>query len=283
MSEKQKLALVIGSGSIKSVAALGLLKVFQEEGIDIDMVVGCSGGSLMGALVSMGLDAATAMDMVLGIWTKDIMTKVSLRSVLQLLFPRRLGFNADFALMDDTPVMRDLRRAYGPVTFEEMKIPLFLVATDVTNGKRVVLSEGDVVTAIRASMGIPLIFGPVQHNDMWLGDGGASDPLPIGVAIKEGADIIVAMGFESPYHSETTSLMNVITQSSSIAINNLTKSTFSFYSVAHHAEIVPIMMRFDQHIDLFDTHLFPYIMEEGEKEARKQLDYIHKLLEHSDG
>jgi NTE family protein len=110
-------------------------------------------------------------------------------------------------------------------------------------------------------------------------DGYQSDPLPIGVAIKEGADVIIALGFESPYQEQITSLMRYNFQISSVTSNNLLKTNFSFHNLAHHSEIIPILPEFKHRIKLFDTNKLPYVIEEGGRAAEDQLPYIKELLD----
>jgi NTE family protein len=101
--------------------------------------------------------------------------------------------------------------------------------------------------------------------------------LPIGVAIKEGADIIIAMGFESPYQERITSLMRYNFQVSSVTSNNLLKTNYAFHNLAHHSEIIPILPEFQQRVKLFDTEKLPYVIEEGERAAAGQLQHIKSV------
>ena len=98
------------------------------------------------------------------------------------------------------------------------------------------------------------------------------------VAIREGADTILAMGFENPYGSRINSLATLVGQTSGLIVNNLLKSRFSFYNLAHHAEIIPILPEFDRPIQLTSTHLIPYLIEQGEKAAEAQMPYLLRLL-----
>jgi NTE family protein len=175
--------------------------------------------------------------------------------------------------------MERLRTAFGDERIERMQIPLHLAATDFANGNQVVFSNGSVVDAIRASMALPFMFSPWRIGDGLYIDGYMSDPLPVGVAMKEGADIIVAMGFESPYQERINSPGRFAFQVSSILSNNLLKSQFSFHGLAHHAEVIPILPEFRQRIRLFDTDKIPAIIEDGERAAEEQLPYLLRLLE----
>lgn len=109
-------------------------------------------------------------------------------------------------------------------------------------------------------------------------DGFLSDPLPVGVAIREGADVIIAMGFESPAQTHINSIGRFAFQYSAIMNNNLLKSRFAFHNLAHHSEIIPMIPEFRERIRLFDTGKIPYIIEEGERAAEAQLPYLRELL-----
>jgi NTE family protein len=273
-----RVALVIGSGGIKCAAALGVLNVLEREGIELDMVVGCSGGSIYAIPIAMGYDSQTVAEMSYKLWTSEITGRRKLSSWLKILMPGIFGFNEEFGLVDDKLVMERLQAGFGDRTFADTKIPLYVVATDFLNGDQVVMTEGRLVDAARASIAIPYIFAPHRVGDHVLVDGYLSDPLPVGVAMREGADIIVAVGFDSPYQYRINSLMRYSFQVSTIMANNLLKSNYAFHNLAHHTEVIPIMPQFKERIKLFDTSKTPYIIEEGEKAAEEQLPYLRRLL-----
>jgi NTE family protein len=279
LNNKPRVALVIGSGSVKCAAALGLMKVFERENIAVDMVVGCSGGAIYAALIALGWPVQKATETTLRMWTREVTGKRNIRAIFQLIFPRLFKFDETFGLIDDRLLTRRLHAGFDGATFAQTRIPLFITATDLYTGEQVVMSDGSVAEAIRASISIPYIFPPYKVNGRFLIDGYQSDPLPIGVAIKEGADIIIALGFESPYQEHVTSLMRYNFQISSVTSNNLLKANFAFHNLAHHSEIIPILPEFKYHIKLFDTDKLPYVIEEGERAAEQELPYIRKLLE----
>lgn len=281
MTEKRetpRVALVIGSGSVKCAAALGLMRVFDREQITVDMVIGCSGGSIYASLIALGWSVDRATEATLRMWTREVTGKRSMRAILQIVAPKLFHFDETFGLIDDRLINRRLREGYQNATFADAQIPLYVTATDFYNGEQVIISDGAIAEAVRASIAIPYIFPPYKLNGRFLIDGYQSDPLPIGVAIKEGADIIIAMGFESPYQEQVTSLMRYNFQISSMTSNNLLKTNYSFHNLAHHSEIVPILPEFKHRVKLFDTDKLPYVIEEGERAAEKELSYIKKLL-----
>jgi NTE family protein len=248
----KRVAVVIGSGSVKCAAALGLQNVLRREGIDIEM------------------SKKT--------WTREITAKRDTKALWRALFPKLMKFDESFGMRDDRPVLEALKRGFGDLSFETMKIPLHIAATDFKTGEQVVLSSGSLVDAIRASIAIPFVFKPWKVGDRMLMDGFLSDPLPVGVAIKEGADVIIAMGFESPYQTRIDSPARFAFQLSSVMTNNLLKSNFAFHSMAHHSEVIPIVPVFSQRIRLFDTDKIPAIVADGERAAEAQIPYLRRLL-----
>lgn len=278
-SPRRGVAVVIGSGSVKCAAALGLVNALNRAGISIDMLVGCSAGCLYATLIASGRSTAEAAEMTKHLWTSEITDRHDRLALLRAIFPRLFGFTARFGLRDDRLIMARLREAFGDARIENMKIPLHLTATDFATGAQAVFSSGPAIDAIRASIAVPFLFSPWPIDGKLYLDGYMSDPLPVGVAIREGAGVIVAMGFESPYQERVTSAGRFAFQVSSILSNNLLKSQFSFHGLAHYAEIIPIIPEFTQRIRLFDTEKIPYIIEEGERAAAAQIPYLAKLLE----
>jgi NTE family protein len=274
----RRVALVIGSGSVKCAAAIGLQKALRQEGIELDMVVGCSGGSMYAAMMALGYDANAVQETTKRLWTRDVTERSNRSSLWRILLPKLFGFDEQFGLKDDSLVMQRLRDAYGERTFADTQIPLYITATDFHNGEQVVLSNGRLVDAIRASIAIPFTFKPWPVDGRLLIDGFMSDPLPVGVAIREGAAAIIALGFDSPYQTQIDSAARFALQMSSIMTNNLLKAQFAFHSMVHHSEVIAIIPEFKQRIKLFDTDKIPYIIEEGERAMNEQMPYLRAFL-----
>jgi NTE family protein len=272
-------AVVIGSGSVKCAAALGLVNALHRAGIAIDMLVGCSASCLYATMLAAGRSTAEAAQMTRELWTSSITDRHDRRAWLKAVFPRIFRFDARFGLRDDTLIMERLTAAFGDARIEAMPTPLHLAATDFATGNQVVFSSGRAIDAIRASIAVPFLFSPWPIDGRLYIDGYMSDPLPVGVAIREGANVIVAMGFDSPYQERISTAGRFAFQVSAILSNNLLKSQFSFHGLAHHAEIIPIIPQFNQRIRLFDTEKIPYIIEEGERAAEEQLPYLSRLLD----
>jgi NTE family protein len=103
--------------------------------------------------------------------------------------------------------------------------------------------------------------------------------MPVDVAIKEGADVILAVGFENPFPKEIKSVTRFAFHIDTIMTNNLLRANFAFQNLAHHAEIVSIFPEFDRPINLFSTDQIPYVIEQGERSMEDRLPYLLQILE----
>jgi NTE family protein len=234
---------------------------------------------MFAALMALGCDPQTMSKLAQQLWTRDVTSRHSSRDFLSILFPGLLKFSENFGLVDDRKVMERLRIAFADKTFADVGTPLYIAATDFLNGEQVVMTRGTLVEAIRGSIAMPYIFKPFRVDGRLLVDGYLSDPLPVGIAIKEGADIILAMGFDAPYQTHINSLARFSFQLSSIMSNNLFQANYAFHNLAHYGEVIPIIPEFRQHVGLFDTEKIPYVVEEGERATEEQLPYLKRLLE----
>ena len=278
MSGGKRIALVIGAGSVKCAAAIGLAKVLARERIALDLLVGCSAGSIFAALMALGKPSDEVAAMAARLWTRELTEGRDSRAMLSLALPRLLGFSERFGMRSDRRVMHALTQAFGETRIEDLKVPLLVTATDFRTGEQVVLDRGRVVDAIRASIALPFIFKPWEVDGRLCLDGFLADPLPVGPAVREGADVIIAMGFESNYQERIDSASRFALQLSSIMTNNLLRSRFAFHNVATHGEVIPIVPEFRERIHLFDTQKISYIIEEGERATEAILPHLLRVL-----
>lgn len=276
-SKKKGITLVIGSGAIKCAASIGLWQVLIEENIPIDMVVGCSGGSIYGAGIALGMTIEEVKQASENTWTTELMQDYTTN--LKASKDGTLKFNERSGMVNDSVLNERLKNIFQDRTFNDLEKPLLVVATDMMNGEKVIISEGNLFDAIRASIALPMIFPPWEINGQLLVDGAASDPLPIDIAIQNGAGIIIAMGFTIDYRKKFRSLTAVQEQMTSIYMNNILKSTFAFNNLAHHSEIFPVIPEFEEPLSMFDVLKIPYIVEKGAEAARENIPHIKRLLD----
>ncbi len=177
----KKIALVLSSGGPRGAAYIGVLKVLEEHKIPISLVVGSSIGAMIGGAFAAGVSAAQLERE----WLKIDLWRIA-RS-LQPTLPIH-GWSSGSA------VERILREILGgDRRIEELPIPFVAVATDLDTGERVLLKEGSLIEAIRASFSIPGLFVPVERDGRYLADGGLVSPLPVDVARQLGAEAVIAV------------------------------------------------------------------------------------------
>ena len=177
MSRDLRLAVALGSGGTRGFAHIGVLQILDEAGIRISGVAGSSMGALIGAVYATGAPMAML---------ERIATHLPFARWIDFTVPR-MGLVAGERVHD---LLRLLTKGRN---FEQTRIPLAIVATDLERGERVVFQSGPIHEALRASIAIPGIFTPHTYEGRLLVDGGVIDRVPIDAARMLGADFVLAV------------------------------------------------------------------------------------------
>ncbi|MDO8848971.1 MAG: patatin-like phospholipase family protein [Coriobacteriia bacterium] len=175
----KRIGLVLGSGSARGFAHIGVLKVLEEEGLAPYAIAGTSMGALIGAFYAAGVPLAELEEIALDF---DVRQVTSVGDVA-------LGKGAVFS----GEKVQAFLRQYLPATFEELAMPFGCVATDLTRNQPVRFTSGDLIAAVRASVSVPLAFLPVRMDDALLIDGYVTEPAPVRLARHLGGETIVAV------------------------------------------------------------------------------------------
>jgi NTE family protein len=270
------LALVLGSGGVRSMAALGMAEVLAREGIRPDVVVGCSAGALFGAPIALGLAMPDAVRIATTLWTADITQTQRWRAIPQMLWPRWGRFDADFSLRDDRLILARMRAAFGDLQLEDLPIPLRVCATDAATGAAVVLRRGGLVEALRASVAMPFMFAPQQIAGQRLIDGFVSDPLPVSAASD--AHAVIALGFDALMPHRVNKPARLLAQTTSAMTNNLMYARLAA-AEADGMRLLRVFPQLERRVSLFDTAAMPYLVEAGRRATEGLLPHIIALLE----
>jgi NTE family protein len=212
---RPRIGLVLSGGGARGAAHVGVLKVLEDLGVPIDAIAGTSMGAVVGGLYASGLSAREIEAALTSGNLQDAFRDRPPRSDLTfrrkaedqnflVRFPLGLkggDFRLPKGLISGQKLNQILRRLTLPVAavddFDDLPTPFRAVATDLESGEAVVLGDGDLVTAMRASISAPGVFIPVEHDGRLLVDGGLAENLPIDVARAMGVDhlIVVDVGF----------------------------------------------------------------------------------------
>ncbi|MBR7552780.1 patatin-like phospholipase family protein [Allobacillus sp. GCM10007491] len=252
---RPKIGLALGSGGARGFSHLGVIKKLEEANIPIDYIAGSSMGALVGTFYGAGQ---------------------KIEDLYMLASTFKLKYFMDFTVPKLGLIQGDRIKTYIQMftyqkQLEELPIPVHVVATDIYSGEKVVLKEGSVAKAVRASISIPGIFAPEEIDGRMLVDGGVIDRVPISVVRDMGADLVIAVDcskFES--NSDVNTIYDVIMQSIDIMQDDITQQAIM------NAEVV---MR--PHVYQYSSRNYTQIEEiirEGEIEAVKYLDPIKKMI-----
>ncbi len=176
------IGLVLGSGSARGWAHIGVIRALADAGIEVDFICGTSIGALVGAAHASGnLDALEQWVRALTLW--DIV--------------RLMDVKLEGGLIEGANLMTSFRDKIRDANIEQTDIPFAAVATELSSGQEVWLQEGRLPTAVRAAIALPGLFSPVRVDGRWLVDGGLVNPVPISLCRAMGADLIIAVNLNS--------------------------------------------------------------------------------------
>jgi NTE family protein len=176
----RRVGLALGGGGARGWAHIGVINAVRDAGLDVHCVAGTSMGALVGAAFASGkLDALHQVAL-------DLEWRRVLHYFFELSLPRT-------GLIDGSRIVEFVREHVLPTEISELPVPFAAVATDVLTGEEVVIREGPVTDAVRASVAIPGMFTPFVREDHVLVDGGLVNPLPVSVARSLGAEFVIAV------------------------------------------------------------------------------------------
>ncbi len=254
--DRPKIGLALSGGGARGMAHVGVLKALEEKNIPIDYIAGTSMGSIVGGLYATGMSPKDLEWAIKSVdW--DNALKPSPKRILKDYQQRQeekdyfadleIGISKDGArsgtgLASDHKVMLELQRLVGTFNekdFNQFPIPYRAVTTDLNEGEPYVIDHGDLAMAMRASMAVPLVFGPVKHHDRMLVDGGMLNNLPVDVVRAMGADIVIAVNISSPLAqvNEQSSVVAVTYQSIDVALVQNTKKSLKLADIVIQPEL----------------------------------------------
>jgi len=256
VSAQPGIGLALGGGFARGFAHLGVLQVFEQHHIPVSHIAGTSVGSILGAAYASGAPLARIIEICRNIRFRDFARwRVS-----------RLGLASNHRLGNL------IERVFQSRQFEDLRIPLAVVATDLTSGEPVVFTQGNLVDAIRASCAFPGLFEPVEIGTRCLADGGLVAPVPTRAARDLGATTVlgISVGVQDGYRGAPTNIFQVVSR----AVSAAQKHQLEIWE--RYADLV---LRPDvQSLAWDDFDRAEETIEAGAVAARRALPRIEKLL-----
>jgi NTE family protein len=182
MKQRKTIGLALGSGGIRGLAHIGVLKVLIENNIPIDYIAGTSIGAWVGALYAINRDLDMVRERALEYrWDK-------MQALMELTLKG--------GMVKGKKVEQLLSEWMSNVDFKDLQMPVSVVTSDLISGNEYVINDGPVAPAVRASIAIPVIFQPVAYRGRLLVDGALLHPLPVDVARNMGADHVIGVNVD---------------------------------------------------------------------------------------
>lgn len=215
-SERPRVCLVLSGGGARGAAHVGVLKVLETLRVPVDCIAGTSMGAIVGAAYASGMSVEELEREVRALTTDELFADESPRAerpMQRKLDDERPYIGPEFGIgLKDglrlpkgavsgtalEAVLRRLVRTRELSSFDQLPIPFRAVATDIATGGMVVFAEGDLATAVRASMSVPGVMAPVERQGQLLADGGLVRNLPVDVARAMGAQAVIAVNLGTP-------------------------------------------------------------------------------------
>ncbi|MFC1870242.1 patatin-like phospholipase family protein [Chloroflexota bacterium] len=250
-----------------------MLEVLQKEGIAIDMIAGTSAGAIIGSLYAQGKDTNQIKKIALDLTWKQ------LAPLMDLTLPKT-------GIIAGKKIQSWLRSIIGgEILFSDLGIPFACVATDIMTGEEVVLNEGSVVEALRASISIPGLFAVVKSKGKYLVDGILVNPVPVSVLKSMGADFIIAVNVipnisardESHWIAEKKEkpkepdIFHILMQSIYIGTHTLAKSCLKDADIAIEPKVA--------HISPGDFHRAEECIQHGMLAAQEAMPVLKRKLQ----
>ena len=193
--KKHKIGLAFGGGGARGLSHLGVIKAFEEYGLDFDYISGTSVGSIIGDVYANGMSFEELYKIAKNLKTSDIRT------------------NKFFTFTSKTDGIQSLmREALGDIDIEDLKKPFSAIAVDIKTAKQVCISHGNLAKAVAGSCCVPIFFEPVEFGDRLLCDGGLQNTIPAEIPRHFGCDYVIAVDCNSTrtYGTDSTKMMDVL-------------------------------------------------------------------------
>ncbi len=217
VSDRPIVALALGSGGDRGFAQIGVIKVLEANHIKVDMVLGTSAGSVVGALYAGGYD---------GVALEKLALDMDRDKLKDFVFSKR-GYVKGEQLQDF------INRALNNRSIEQLEKPFVAVATQLGSGRTVAFNRGNTGKAVRASSSIPGVFQPVMISGEEYVDGDLKKPIPVTLAREMGADFIIAVDIsqQAKDHPPLGDIIEILKQSLRIMRQSILSRELEFAQV----------------------------------------------------
>lgn len=254
-----KLGLVLGAGAARGLAHIGVLKVLEKQGIKPDYIMGISMGAVIGAYYALHGEIESIMDKV----------KVNRRDVLALMDIKK----PKKSLITGRKIKKFWRKQFKNKTFDDLKIPLGVITTDLGAGEEYVITKGKLLKALMASAAVPGLLPPVKFDKRWLVDGDVVQCNPVELIRKKVDKVIyVDVMTDTKRKIKKLNIIKTLVYSYGLQRQKIINS------IKKRKDTVVIKPKVSDGFNFLHFHKYDKFISEGEKAAKRKLKEIKGLI-----
>lgn len=290
--QSPRVGLVLSGGGARGAAHIGVLRVLEQAGIPVESITGTSMGALVGGLYAVGHSPDEIERFLESQDWNNLFSDAPQRRLTPLIersdtrYQGQVtfrGWNPELPsglwggqrLTETLDILTTRQMLEAGYDFDRLRVRFRAVATNLLDGTPYVFRQGSMTQALRASMAVPLLFTPLQHEGMLLADGGLANNLPTDVAHAMGADILIAVDVTSPLldAEDLRTFFNVIDQSISLQMSD---------NVRVNRRLASLLLKPDlEGLSGSDYGKIPEIVRRGEEAARARMEELKELTRES--
>lgn len=269
IKNKQKIGLALGSGGVRGLAHIGIIKVLLKNNIPIDYISGSSAGALIGAYL------ATHGEV-------NSLEKLLLENNKEFL-PIFFDFGLKGGFITGKKINKFLEKILNNIEFSEAKIPLLIVTTDLRSGQSIIFSSGKIAPAVSGSISVPIVFKPTNYQGKYLIDGGLSNPVPVDILNERGINKVIAVNLyhKNEFNDRNFTFSKIALRSTRIALHNLSKIAVSNASLVINPDLSKYLNKLSLTAYIKKENI-KKIIASGEEEANRFLPEIKRLIKIGD-
>ncbi len=277
---RPSVALIIGSEGIKSFCALPFIEFLKEEKVNLDLVIGVSGGALLAGFMGAGYDLKQIQEVFSKTVDPRFYTDVDYNSVLEIASNGMGRFTAESGILKTHCLRRTYETLFKKTDISDLSPKTLIGTTDLETGKPVILEEGNLAQAIYASSAIYPLMPPGCVDGKRLIDGAFSSPVPIMECVKRQIDIIIAIYFDDACNPEPDSFVSSYFNTSRIFKRSILTSQLPLSIDMHHHEIIPVYIKHPRPIELWEVNKLTEIVHAGKVAfTNKKTDFKEAVSE----
>lgn len=283
-----KIGLALGGGGARGFSHIGVLRVFEQEKIPIFQITGCSIGALIGGLYAKYQSADRVQEFFTDLFKQPVFQDLDIHVFntmdregpvrqfnnylhqLKMYFSLLKTINTRSVFSEET--ISKIFELYPDQAIESLPIRFACIATDLISGREIVINEGSLRQAVRASSSIPGIFPPVPIDNLLLIDGAATDSIPVQIVKGQGAHYVFAVDVTKCLQNDSplSNGLQIIYRSEDIVTYHLTQERLVGADLVMRPEV--------GHFSWAAINQIEEIIQAGEEAARQALPRIHEIL-----